>query len=246
MKGVILAGGSGTRLKPFTQVINKHLLPVGKYPMIYWPILKLKEAGIDEILIITNPKDVPSFIEILGSGENLNVELQYQIQPNVGGGIADALLGARHYINKEKFIVILGDNIFEDSLTPFVQTFKEQKKGARVLLKEVMDPIRYGVPNIEPIKKLILSIIEKPINPPSSYCVTGIYMYDHEVFQYIDAAQPSDRNELEITDVNNMYIKNNQLEYDILKGWWIDAGTHESLFKAIQYVNNNPIGEKNI
>ena len=109
-----------------------------------------------------------------------------------------------------------------------------------------MDPIRYGVPNIEPIKKLILSIIEKPINPPSSYCVTGIYMYDHEVFQYIDAAQPSDRNELEITDVNNMYIKNNQLEYDILKGWWIDAGTHESLFKAIQYVNNNPIGEKNI
>lgn len=246
MKGVILAGGSGSRLQPFTQVFNKHLLPVGKYPMIYWPILKLREAGINEILIITNPKDIPSFIDILGYGENLNVELRYQIQPNVGGGIADALLGARHFINKEKFIVILGDNILEDSLTPYVHSFKEQESGARVLLKEVMDPTRYGVPHIDPKKNLILSIIEKPVHPPSSFCVTGIYMYDHEVFQYIDAARPSDRNELEITDVNNMYIKNKQLEYDILKGWWIDAGTHESLFKAFQYVNTNPIGENNI
>lgn len=236
MKGVILAGGSGTRLKPLTQIINKHLLPVGPYPMIYWPILKLKQAGINDILIVTNQHHLNSFKEVLGHGEEFKVTIQYQIQTNEGGGIADALLCAKDFINQEKFIVLLGDNVFEDSLSPYVQAFGRQEAGARVLLKEVKDPTRYGVPKVDAISKRILSIIEKPINPPSSYCVTGIYMYDQSVFKYIEAINPSNRNELEITDVNNLYIKNNQLQYDILEGWWIDAGTHESLFQANQFL----------
>jgi glucose-1-phosphate thymidylyltransferase len=232
MKGVILAGGSGTRLKPFTKYVNKHLLPVGPYPMIYWPIQKLRDAGINEILIITNQHHLSSFIELLGQGEELNVKLQYKLQKNQGGGIADALMGAKDFINKDRFVVILGDNIFEDSLTPYVQSFQQQDTGARVLLKEVNNPHRYGVPQLDETNKKIMSIIEKPSNPPSSYCVTGIYMYDPTVFQFIEAIKPSNRNELEITDVNNLYIKDNQLQYDILQGWWIDAGTHDSLYEA--------------
>jgi glucose-1-phosphate thymidylyltransferase len=240
MKGIILAGGTGTRLKPLTQILNKHLLPVGPYPMIYWPIIRLRDAGIKEILIITNQHHLSSFIELLGSGKNLNVNLHYEVQVNEGGGIADALLHARKFINEEKFIVLLGDNVFEDSLKPYLKDFQEQDSGARILLKEVKDPARYGVPIIDTLQKKILSIVEKPSKPPSTYCVTGIYMYDQEVFKYIESIHPSNRNELEITDVNNLYIKNNKLQYDILKGWWIDAGTHESLYKAFQYVNQNP------
>lgn len=236
MKGVILAGGSGTRLYPLTKCINKHLLPIGKYPMIYWPIYKLREAGIDQIIIVTNKTDLSSFIELLGLGEELNVRIHYSIQKKKGAGIADALMGARSFIGDEKFVVMLGDNLFEDSLFSAVQTFKSQESGARVFLKKVNDPSRYGVPSLDKNEKKITSIIEKPINPPSSYCVTGIYMYDHHVFPLIEAIQPSDRNELEITDVNNLYIKNNKLEYEILQGWWVDAGTHESLFKANQYI----------
>ncbi|QGQ44732.1 sugar phosphate nucleotidyltransferase [Metabacillus sediminilitoris] len=243
MKGVILAGGTGSRLKPFTQVLNKHLLPVGPYPMIYWPIIRLRDAGINEILIITNNNHLNSFVELLGQGEELNVKLHYIIQRNEGSGIADALMCAKSFINKEKFVVLLGDNIFEDSLTPYVQAFQKQEKGARVLLKKVNDPTRYGVPQLDRTKKRIMSIIEKPSIPPSSFCVTGIYMYDHEVFQLIGAIRPSKRNELEITDVNNLYIQKNQLHYDILQGWWIDAGTHESLYRAIKYVYEDPIKE---
>lgn len=236
MKGVILAGGTGSRLRPFTQIINKHLLPVGPYPMIYWPIIKLRDAGIHEILIITNKKDLNSFLKILEDGKKLNVKLSYEIQRNEGGGIADSLMCARRFINKEKFITILGDNIFEESLFPYIQSFEKQDKGARVLLKEVRDLSRYGVPELDVDKNIIKSIIEKPANPPSSFCVTGIYMFDNKVFQLIDAVKPSGRNELEITDVNNLYAKKNQLQFDILQGWWIDAGTHESLYKAFQYV----------
>lgn len=245
MKAVILAGGRGARLKPFTKVINKHLLPVGPYPMIYWPIRRLKDAGIDEILIITNKQHINSFIEVLGNGEALNVKLDYRVQENEGGGIADALMSAKSYIDQEKFVVILGDNIFEDSLIPYIQVFKEQKKGAIVLLKEMKDPTRYGVPQLDLVNQKIISIIEKPVNPPSSYCVTGIYLYDQEVFELIEGINPSDRNELEITDVNNLYIKKNLLEYDILRGWWIDAGTHESLYKAYQYGYEQSIREEN-
>jgi glucose-1-phosphate thymidylyltransferase len=239
VKGVILAGGTGSRLKPLTNFVNKHLLPVGAYPMIYWPILKLREAGIKEVLLVTNKAHLSSFIELLGMGEELQVKLQYQIQKNTGGGIADALLNARDFIGHEKFVVLLGDNIFEDSLTSFLQDFERQDTGARVLLKEVDDPARYGVPFIDKMNYKILSIIEKPINPPSPYCVTGIYMYDENVFPLIEQTHPSKRNELEITDVNNLYIDRNQLQYDILQGWWIDAGTHESLYKASQFIYEN-------
>lgn len=232
MKGVILAGGTGTRLKPFTRYLNKHLLPVGPYPMIYWPILKLREAEIDDILIITNQRHLHSFIELLGHGEELNVNLQYGIQKNEGGGIADALLNAKNFIHHEKFVVILGDNIFEEPLVTYVEAFQHQKEGGRVLLKKVSDPSRYGVAEMDPLNKRLVSIIEKPKNPPSSYCVTGIYMYDENVFQWIESVRPSKRNELEITDVNNLYIKKNQLQYDILHGWWIDAGTPRSLYEA--------------
>ncbi|KAF0817844.1 MULTISPECIES: sugar phosphate nucleotidyltransferase [unclassified Cytobacillus] len=235
MKGVILAGGSGTRLKPLTQIMNKHLLPVGRSPMIFWPILKLKEAGIKEILIVTNDEHLHSFKKVLGNGEEFNVNLKFQTQVNEGGGIADALMCAQNFINEEKFVVILGDNVFEDSLSPYVTAFIAQDSGARVLLKEVKDPTRYGVPQIDREGQRILSIIEKPSNPPSSYCVTGIYMYDKSVFNYINSIKPSNRNELEITDVNNLYIQNDLLQFDILKGWWIDAGTHESLYQANQY-----------
>lgn len=236
MKGVILAGGTGTRLLPFTQIINKHLLPVGPYPMIYWPILKLREAQINDILIITNKRHLHSFTTVLGHGEELNVNLQYTIQKNEGRGIADALLSGQHFIQHEKFIVILGDNMFEDSLNPYVKAFQMQKEGGRVFLKKVPDPERYGVAEIDPVENKLVSIIEKPKNPPSSYCVTGIYMYDGDVFQFINSIRPSKRNELEITDVNNLYIQKGKLEYDILKGWWIDAGTPRSLFEASQLV----------
>ncbi|MDR6999838.1 sugar phosphate nucleotidyltransferase [Neobacillus niacini] len=243
MKGIILAGGTGSRLKPLTSYINKHLLPVGPYPMIYWPIIKLREAGIKDIFIITNKQDLSSFIELLGNGEELNVNFEFGIQKKAGGGIADALMSARNYVGKEKFVVILGDNIFEDSLIPYVKSFLKQERGARVLLKEVKDPTRYGVPQLDEEKKSILSIMEKPSNPPSSYCVTGIYMYDQGVFNYIENIQPSSRDELEITDVNNLYIENKQLEYDILQGWWIDAGTHDSLFQANQFVYEKTLKE---
>ncbi|MBD1378995.1 sugar phosphate nucleotidyltransferase [Metabacillus arenae] len=236
MKGVILAGGSGTRLKPLTILFNKHLLPVGPFPMIYWSIIKLRDAGISEILIITNKNHLSSFIGLLGMGEELNVNLQYKVQKNEGGGIADALLGAKPFINEEKFIVLLGDNLFEDSLISFVERFQKQEAGARLLLKEVEDPERYGVPCLDVNKNQIKFIVEKPSQPPSAFCVTGIYMYDQQVFEYIDAIHPSDRNELEITDVNNLYIKNDNLQYDILKGWWIDAGTHQSLYRANQMI----------
>ncbi|MCQ6282337.1 sugar phosphate nucleotidyltransferase [Bacillus sp. EB600] len=244
MKGVILAGGTGSRLKPFTNYVNKHLLPVGPYPMIYWPILKLREADIHDILIITNKRHLSSFIELLGKGEKLNVSIHYKIQKNEGGGIADALKNSENFLGSGKFIVILGDNIFQDSLTNYVKAYKQQEEGARVLLKEVSDPSRYGVPKIDQVKNSILSIIEKPQNPPSTYCVTGIYMYDHHVFHFIKGIQPSSRDELEITDVNNVYIGKGQLEYDILKGWWIDAGTHKSLFRANQFVYGNSFKEE--
>lgn len=236
MKGVILAGGTGSRLEPLTKFLNKHLLPVGPYPMIYWSILKLKEAGINEILIVTNRNHLSSFIELLGLGEGLHVNIQFKIQGNVGAGIADALMSAKKFINNEKFVVLLGDNIFEDSLSPFVHSFQKQKKGAMLLLKEVEELTRYGVPHLDKTNQKIKSIIEKPSNPPSSYCVTGIYMFDQKVFEYIETIHSSHRNELEITDVNNLYIQDDQLQYDILKGWWVDAGTHDSLYQANQYV----------
>ncbi|MET3698874.1 glucose-1-phosphate thymidylyltransferase [Bacillus oleivorans] len=231
MKAVILAGGSGTRLSPFTKIINKHLLPVGSYPMIYWPIKRLKQAGINEILIVTNEEDLVSFKKVLGAGEELGVILSYTIQKEKGKGIANALNCAKDFVD-DKFVVLLGDNLFDDDLSPYLEDFKKEKYEAKVLLKEVKDPKRYGIAFIDEIKHTIISIIEKPKNPISKYCVTGIYFYDRNVFGLIQSLSPSKRGELEITDLNNLYINRNELNYDILKGWWLDAGTHEALFEA--------------
>ncbi|MEH7238317.1 sugar phosphate nucleotidyltransferase [Bacillus sp. JJ1562] len=235
MKGVILAGGTGSRLRPITRIMNKHLLPVGPYPMIYWPIKKLKEAGILDILLITNEHDLDAFKKVLGTGEELGVSLTYKIQKNAGG-IAEALNLAEGFVNNEKFIVLLGDNIFQDCLTPYIQSFKKQSEGARVLLKRVHDPARYGIATLDESNKRIVSIEEKPENPSSDYCVTGIYMYGPEVFDFIKVLKPSERGELEVTDVNNSFIISNQLKYDILSGWWIDAGTPKSLYLSSHLV----------
>jgi glucose-1-phosphate thymidylyltransferase len=231
MKGVILAGGKGTRLEPFTRILNKHLLPVGSDPMIYWPINKLKQAGITDILIITNQQHLITFKELLGNGGELGVNLSYNIQNETGGGIADALECAKDFVD-DKFIVLLGDNLFDDDLSRFIKDFQKEDQEAKVLLKEVMDPERYGVALLDEINNSIISIMEKPKNPKSRFCVTGIYFYDKKVFDLIDLLKPSCRGEKEITDLNNLYIKRKGLKYDFLTSWWLDAGTHEALFKA--------------
>ncbi|MFV8827439.1 sugar phosphate nucleotidyltransferase [Alkalihalobacterium sp. APHAB7] len=238
MKGVILAGGRGTRLKPFTKIINKHLLPIGPYPMVYWSIQKLKEIGITDILIVTNEEHLRSFETLFDQGQELQVNLSYKVQ-RAADGIADGISYARSFVKDEKFVTLLGDNIFEDSLSPYINRFKKQTSGARVILKKVLNPSQYGVALLNEENNSIQSIIEKPAKSISKYCVTGIYMFDNQVFKYIDTIHPSSRGELEITDVNNLYIKEKQLQYDILNGWWIDAGTHESLYKANTLVLQN-------
>ncbi|UVI28616.1 sugar phosphate nucleotidyltransferase [Paenibacillus spongiae] len=236
MKGVILAGGTGSRLYPLTKIINKHLLPVGNVPMICHGIEKFRDAGIEEILIVIGKHSAGLFTELLGSGKEWGVRITYKIQEEAGG-IAQALSLAEPIMKTgERFVVLLGDNLFEDSLTPYVQAFHRQTEGARVLLKKVHDPTRYGVPILKDDR--IESIEEKPAQPKSDYCVTGIYMYDSGVFDVIRAIKPSTRGELEITDVNNVYSAKGQLAYDILDGWWTDAGTFHSLYQACGRVLN--------
>ena len=229
VKGIILAGGTGSRLRPLTRVTNKHLLPVGRYPMIFYPIYKLKQAGISKILIVTGREHMGDVIELLGSGRDFGVEFTYKVQDEAGG-IAQALGLAEDFVDGGRCVVILGDNIFEDDITPYVRNYEKQKSGARILLKEVPDPQRFGVPELKNGK--IIAIEEKPKEPKSNFAVTGIYMYDSVVFDIIKTLKPSARGELEITDVNNAYLKMGTLTYDILKGWWTDAGTPESLFRA--------------
>lgn len=229
MKGVILAGGTGSRLNPLTKVINKHLLPVGRVPMICHGVEKFREAGIEDIVIVIGKHSAGLYTELLGSGKQWGVRISYKIQEEAGG-IAQALSLAEPLIQEEKFAVLLGDNLFEDSLIPFVQAFRQQSEGARVLLKKVHDPHRYGVPILKEHK--IVTIEEKPELPKSDYCVTGIYMYDCGVFDVIRNIEPSGRGELEITDVNNVYAEKGQLAYDVLAGWWTDAGTFQSLYQA--------------
>ena len=231
MKGVILAGGTGSRLYPLTKVTNKHLLPVGRYPMIYHPIAKLKQAGITEILIVTGREHMGAVVGLLGSGAAFGLEFTYRVQDEAGG-IAQALNLARNFVGEDRMLVILGDNVFGDSIAPFVKAFSHQEGGAKVLLKKVPDPHRFGVAELDAANRRILSIEEKPAHPKSNYCVTGIYMYDNRVFEMIHSLRPSQRGELEITDVNNAYIRNSQLTYDILRGNWTDAGTFESLATA--------------
>ncbi len=226
MKGVILAGGTGSRLFPLTKVTNKHLLPVARKPMIYHPIDKLKEAGIDEILIVTGVDHMGDVVNLLGSGKEFNCRFTYKVQDEAGG-IAQALGLAEHFAGGEKIIAILGDNIFQDKLSKFTSRFEKQPSGAMVVLKEVKEPHRFGVAEVKGDR--IVGIEEKPKNPKSKLIVTGIYMYDAQVFEMIGSLKPSARGELEITDVNNDYIRRGQMSHDILEGWWTDAGTFETL-----------------
>jgi len=233
MKGVILAGGTGSRLYPLTRVSNKHLLPVGREPMIYHPIKKLLGTGIRDILIVTGTEHMGDVVGLLGSGREFECEFTYRVQDQAGG-IAEALGLARGFATCEGVVVILGDNIFEDELGPYVERFAKQGPGARVLLKEVDDPQRFGVAEIE--GERIVGIVEKPKQPKSRYCVTGIYMYDDRVFDIVRGLKPSGRGELEISDVNNAYIARGELRFDILQGWWTDAGTFESLSRANELI----------
>lgn len=238
MKGVILAGGTGSRLFPLTKVTNKHLLPVGKYPMIYYPITKLKSAGITDILIVTGKEHMGSVVNLLGSGYEMGLEFTYKIQDQPGG-IAQALGLARNFVGNDSCCVILGDNVFQDDLKEFVVKFEKQQVGAKIILQEVPDPQRYGVAEL--LGDRIVSIEEKPKQPKSNYCVTGIYMYDSKVFDIIKTLKPSGRGELEITDVNNEYIRLGEMTYDIFQGWWTDAGTFASLANATELAKDMEI-----
>lgn len=234
MKGIVLAGGLGTRLLPLTRVTNKHLLPVFNKPMIYYPIEILVRAGVRDIMIVTGGNSSGDFLKLLGNGSDFGLKDLYYTYQRGEGGIADALSLAEHFADGEKVVVVLGDNILEDDLTPFVQKFVQQKSGARIFLKEVEEPERFGVPVIRGNK--IVKIEEKPKKPKSRYAVTGIYMYDARVFKIIKTLKPSRRGELEITDVNNHYVREQTLEYDVLDGFWTDAGTFDSLLNANQLV----------
>ncbi len=230
LKGVILAGGLGKRLHPLTKITNKHLLPVFSKPMIYYPIQTLVDAGIQDILIVTGGMHAGEFLRLLGNGKEFGLKhINYTYQEGEGG-IAEALKLAKHFADKDRIVVILGDNIIEKNINKCVEDFKNQPKGARILIKEVEDPERFGVAEMKGGK--ILGIEEKPKKPKSNYAVTGIYMYDNNVFDIIKTLKPSGRGELEITDVNNAYIRRGELEYSILDGWWTDAGTFESLLRA--------------
>ena len=226
MRGVVLAGGTGSRLYPLTKVTNKHLLPVGRYPMIYYPIAKLVKAQIFDILIVTGVDHMGDVVNLLGSGRQWGARFTYRVQDEPGG-IAQALGLAEHFVGDGRCTVVLGDNIFEADITPFVDRFRAQESGARLLLKEVPDPERYGVAVVRDGR--VINIEEKPKQPKSSLCVTGIYMYDSSVFEAIRTLRPSARGELEITDVNNHYLSMGSLAYDQLPGWWTDAGTMQSL-----------------
>jgi glucose-1-phosphate thymidylyltransferase len=230
MKGVILAGGLGTRLYPLTKVTNKHLLPVCDKPMIYYPIQTLVNAGVRDILLVTGGNSAGDFLRLLGNGKEFGLQhLNYTYQEGEGG-IAAALSLAEYFANREPICVVLGDNIIERNIAPIVRAFQEQGQGAKIVLKEVKDPQRFGVPVFE--RDRLVRIEEKPKEPKSPYAVTGIYCFDHQVFDIIRTLKPSTRGELEITDVNNAYIERGQMTWDVLDGWWTDAGTFESLMSA--------------
>lgn len=234
MKGVVLAGGTGSRLFPLTKVTNKHLMPIYDKPMIYYPIQTLVDAGIDEILVVTGGRNSGDFMRLLGNGKDFGLKrLNYAYQDGEGG-IADALSLAEHFADGDKICVILGDNIIEKDVRHAADAFRQQERGAKILLKEVPDAERFGVAEMRADK--VISIEEKPIRPKSNYAVTGIYMYDGTVFDKINQLVPSDRNELEITDVNNMFIREATMTFDFLDGWWTDAGTFESLLRAANLV----------
>lgn len=235
--GVVLAGGEATRLDELTRITNKHLLPVGRYPMVYHPLRRMEEAGIDEVCLVTGQSHAGDFIDILGDGEVIDrsgrkiidVNLTYKVQKKAGG-IAEALGLTEHFVGDDRVVVMLGDNIIGGSIKPNVDAFRRQQNGARVLLKEVKDPWRFGVVEIE--DRRIVNIVEKPKKPKSNLVQIGVYMYDNSIFEVISTLKPSARGELEITDVNMHYVKSRSMEFDILKHWWTDAGTFDSLMEA--------------
>jgi glucose-1-phosphate thymidylyltransferase len=234
VKGVVLAGGLGTRLRPLTAVTNKHLLPVYDRPMIYYPIQTLVNAGITDIMIVTGGNSAGDFLKLLGNGKAFGLKhINYTYQEGEGG-IAEALSLVEHFAAKEPVCVVLGDNIIEGNVAGAVRSYREQGRGAKIILKKVPDPERFGVPELSGRK--VLRIEEKPASPKSEYAVIGIYMYDREVFDIIRTLKPSGRGELEITDVNNAYIKREAMTWEELEGWWTDAGTFESLLRASNLV----------
>lgn len=238
MKGVILAGGTGSRLYPLTKVTNKHLLPIYDKPMIYYPLQTLMDAGIKEIMIVSGRGHVGHFLELLGSGAEIGIRLSYEIQKEAGG-IAQALGLAESFAGGDSVAVILGDNIFQDSVREPMRSFGG---GARIFLKTVPDAARFGVAYVDEVSRRVLRIAEKPAHPRSSYAVTGLYIYDNDVFDIVKTIRPSARGELEITDVNNEYIRQGRLSYTVLDGYWSDAGTFESLYKASQLVRERKGG----
>ncbi|MBC7795258.1 MAG: NTP transferase domain-containing protein [Pyrinomonadaceae bacterium] len=242
MKGVVLAGGLGSRLFPLTKITNKHLLPIFNQPMIYYPIQTLINAGIDDIMIVTGGNSAGDFLKLLGNGKEFGLKhINYTYQEGEGG-IADALSLVEHFAEKEPICVVLGDNIIENNIAEAARAYRHQGKGAKILLKKVHDPQRFGVPEIEGDK--ILSIVEKPKNPKSDFAVIGIYFYDSEVFEIIKTLKPSERGELEITDVNNAYIERGEMSWNELDGWWTDAGTFDSLLYAAKLVNESGANNK--
>ena len=242
MKGVVLAGGLGTRMGSLTRITNKHLLPVYDRPMVYYPIQTLVEAGIRDIQIVTGGNNAGDFLRLLGNGEEFGLtHLNYTYQRGEGG-IAEALQLAEHFAAGEPIVVILGDNLVEKSIKPYVERFAAQRVGAKILLKEVKDPGRFGVAELQGDR--IIGIEEKPKHPKSSLAVTGLYLYDAQVFQIIKTLKPSARGELEITDVNNAYIERKQMTYDILEEWWTDAGLPETIYRAATLVREQALQQR--
>jgi len=222
MKGVVLAGGLGTRLRPLTRITNKHLLPVYDQPMIFYPLQKLAEAGIQDVMLVTGGDSAGDFLRLLGDGSRFGLRtLNYAYQEREGG-IAEAIGLTRTFVGEDHFVVVLGDNLMEASLAPYVEAFRKQRKGARILLTEVDNPSDYGVAELEGSR--VVSIEEKPEHPRSSYAVIGVYMYDSLAYGIIDGLEPSDRGELEVTDVNRAYLERGLLQADVLEGWWADCG----------------------
>ena len=237
IRGVILAGGKGTRLGELTKVTNKHLLPVGPFPMVYHPLKKMVGAGVQEILLVSGTEHMGDFVELMGSGREHNCSLTYRVQDEAGG-IAQALGLAKDFARDGMCVVILGDNIFYDSLAPVIESARQNPTKARVTLKKVPDPERYGVPTLDGDR--IVDIVEKPPQPKSDYAVAGIYVYPPDVFDVVKTLRPSKRGELEITDVNRSYLERGLLEHEILEGYWTDAGTFDSLAHANQLVRESP------
>ena len=235
MKGIVLAGGTGSRLFPLTKITNKHLLPIFDKPMIYYPIQTLVEAGIKDLLVVTGGRNSGDFLRLLANGKAFGLKhINYTYQEGEGG-IAEALALAEHFAEGDKICVVLGDNIIEGSIAGAVRDFEKQGTGAKILLKEVNDAERFGVAEI--VGDRIIGIEEKPKSPKSNYAVTGIYLYDESVFEKTRTLQPSARGELEITDVNNAYINEGTMSFSYLEGWWTDAGTFESLLRAANLVH---------